>query len=69
MGCGHVKTWVIFLNVYHTYPGTESDERVRCGEGEEGIYGYGGMRPTEARRACTCRPHHGRSNDILLVVI
>ncbi len=26
-----------------TYPGLEIDERVRYGEGEEGIYGCGGV--------------------------
>ena len=52
-----------------TYPGSEIDERVRCGQGEEGIYGCGGMRSTTARRVCTCRPHHVRSNDMILVVI
>jgi hypothetical protein len=49
-----------------TYPGSESDERLRCGEGEEGIYGCGGMRPRGVRRVCTCGTHHDRSNDILL---
>jgi hypothetical protein len=52
-----------------TYPDSEIDERVRCGQGKEGIYGCGGMRPTTTKRVCTCRSHHDRSNDMFLVVI
>ena len=34
-------------------------------EGEEGIYGFGGVRSRASRRVCACRPHHDRSNDML----
>jgi hypothetical protein len=35
-------------------------------EGEEGIYGSGGVGPNGARGVCACRSHHGRSNDMRL---
>jgi len=49
-----------------TYPGSEIDERVRCGEGEGETYDCSEVRPRGARRICACRPQHGLSNDILL---
>ena len=49
-----------------TYPGSEIDERVRCGEGEGGTYDCGEERPRGARRVCACSPQHDLSNEILL---
>ena len=35
-------------------------------EGEDGIYGSGGVNPSGARGVCAHRSHHGRSNDMRL---
>jgi hypothetical protein len=38
--------------------------KVRWVEGQDGIYGCGGVRPTGGRRVCGFRPHHDLSNDM-----
>ena len=51
---------------FPTYRAQKLMKRGRGGVGDEGIYGGGGVGPSETRRICACRPHFGRSKDMRL---